>query len=302
MFEDDGAAHRALRTLNDDPAPPITTTIDEVLRRGRRRVFVQRAAAVAGAVAVVAAIGVMAVLLRPAEQSGGGVQVADSTTPTMPTAPTAPTTSTAPASPEGALPGWQLMPIDEVACKVNPLPKLHGTPPDALLPQAVVQPAFNEAVESITGAVANVGDAIWMDHSPKANGPRGYLVVEIPMDNGNGQLQLEAEVYPGSPEEMADASLYSYGDCKPPSRRVLDDGTVLQLFQADFYNPEQPTQHLQVYRPDGRIYVVTAAGWSEADMVPVGEGASTIEGGRGKLPTTGKQLAEIATGLVANLG
>lgn len=122
------------------------------------------------------------------------------------------------------------------------------------------------------------------------------------MDNGNGELQLEAYVYGGTPVEMADASLYAYGDCKAPARRVLDDGTVLQLFQLENRNPEQPSQHLQIYRPDGREYIITAAGWSEEDMAPVAGGGYTYEGGRGKLPATGKQLAEIATRMVAILG
>lgn len=288
MFDDDNAARDALQTLRDDPAPPATTTLDEVLRRGRRRVFVQRASAVAGVVAVVAAIGVTAVLLRP-DGPSGGVHVAESTT--------------APPAPTGPLPGWETIEIDESTCKQNPLINVPGTPPDALLPREVVQPAFTNAVEAVTGPVASANTAQWEAYSPKADGPRGYVEVEVPMAGGNGQLQLEAYVYGGTPTAMADASLYSYGDCKPPARHTLPDGTVLQMFQRDDFNPEQPMQHLQVYRPDGRQYVITSAGWSQADMVPVADStAYKIEGGRGDLPTDDAQLAEIATTLVANLG
>lgn len=290
MFDDDNAARHALQTLNDEPAPPVATTVDEVLRRGRCRVFVQRASAVAGVVAVVAAIGVTAMLLRPGGDASGGVQVAESPAPT------------APAPPAGPLPGWETIPIDEVTCKQNPLINVPGTPPDRLLPQSVVEPAFTNAVQAVTGPVAGAATAQWEEYSPKADGPRGYVEAEIPMDNGNGQLQLEAYVYAGSPVAHSDASLYAYGDCKPPARHILADGTVLQLFQAETRNPEQPMQHVQVYRPDGREYIITAAGWSEADMVPVGGGAYTIEGGRGKLPTTEAQLAELATRMVTNLG
>lgn len=289
MFDDDNAARQALRTLNDDPAPPVATTVDQVLRRGRRRVFVQRASAVAGVVAVVAAIGVTAVLLRPGEQ-GGGVQVAESTTPT------------APPAPAGPLPGWETIPIDETTCKQNPLINVPGTPPDSLLPESVVKPAFIDAVQTVVGQVPMATTAQWEEYSPKAVGPRGYVQTEIGMDNGNGQLQLEAYVYGGTPEAVANASLYAYGDCKPPARHVLADGTVLQLFQAETRDPEQPMQHLQIYRPDGREYIITTAGWSEADMIPLGGGAYSVDGGRGKLPTTEAQLAEIAKGLVTNLG
>jgi hypothetical protein len=286
MFDDDNAARHALQALNDDPAPPAVTTLDEVLRRGRRRVFVQRACAVAGVVAVVAAIGVTAVLLRPSEPSG--VQVAESTT--------------APPAPTGPLPGWETMELDESTCKQNPLINVPGTPPDSLLPEAIVTSAFTGAIETVRGPMAGAATTQWEDYSQKANGPRGYVVAEVPMDNGNGQLQLEAQVYGGTPTAMADASLYAYGDCRPPARHTLPDGTVLQMFQRDDFHPEQPMQHLQIYRPDGREYIITAAGWSEADMVPVGGGAYTTRGGRGELPTTEVQLVEIATKLVAKLG
>ncbi|GAB1511909.1 hypothetical protein [Actinophytocola sp. KF-1] len=286
---DDDAAGRALRTLNDDPAPPVATSIDQVLRRGRRRVFVQRAAAVAGVVAVVAGIGTATVLLRSSgEPGGGGVEVAVSTT--------------APPTPTGPLPGWETIQVDKTTCQRKPLQSVPGRPPSTLLPQSVVQPAFTSAIESVVGVGTTATEAVWEDYSPKAQGPRGYLAVEVPMDNGNGQLQLEAEVYPGTPAQMADASLFTYGDCKPPARHVMPDGTVLQLFQPNPYHPEQPMQHLQVYRPDGRMYVITAAGWSDADLVPLGGGGYTVEGGRGKLPVTQQQLADIATGLVAKLG
>ncbi|MFC4854787.1 hypothetical protein [Actinophytocola glycyrrhizae] len=241
-------------------------------------------------VAVVAAIGVTAVLLRPAGQGGGGVRVAGSTTPT-----------TRPA-PAGPLPGWETIPIDEAVCDRNPSSHVPGTPPDSLLPRAVVEPAFTGAVQAVTGPVASATRATWESYSAKLDGPSGYLEVEVPMDNGNGQLQLEVRVYGGTPVAMAGASLYFYGECLPPARHVLADGTVLQLHQVHPGNPQQPVQHLRIYRPDGREYILTAAGWSEADLVPTGGGAFTIAGGRGKLPTTGAQLAEIATRLVTNLG
>ncbi len=288
MFEDDDAARHALRTLTDDPAPPVTTTVDQVLRRGRRRVFVQRASAVAGVVAVVAAIGAATVLLRPTEEpTDDGVQVA----------------ATTPAKPTGPMPGWKTIPIDEGTCTKNPAHSVPGTPPETILPQTRVQPAFTSAVESVVGAGVKVTERSWTEYSPKADGPRGYLAVEVPMDNGFGQLQLEAQVFPGTPTQIADATLYAYGDCRPPARHVMPDGTVLQLFQPDFLRPERPMQHLQVYRPDGRYYVITAAGWSEADMVPIsGSSGFTVEGGRGKLPVTQQQLADIATGMVQKLG
>ncbi|MFI7674832.1 hypothetical protein [Actinophytocola sp. NPDC049390] len=285
MFDDD-SARDALRTLTDGPAPPVTTTVDAVLRRGRRRVFAQRAGAVAGVVAVVAAIGATTVLLRTAGQpsGGGGVAVA----------------ATTPATPTGSLPGWETIPLDEATCEV---PRhVPGTPPTSILPEERVRPVFVDVVESALGARPTVSEASWTEHSPKAGGPRGYLAVEIVMDNGNGQLQLEAGAFPGTPEQIADASLNAYGDCRPPARRVMPDGTVLQLFPADVRRPEQPAQHVQIYRPNGLQYVLTAAGWSAADMVPADGGGHWVDGGRGKLPVTEERLAYTASLLVNKLG
>lgn len=107
--------------------------------------------------------------------------------------------------------------------------------------------------------------------------------------------------YGGTPTEMADASVNVYGFCTPPARHVLADGTILQLYTVNNRTPLQPTQPLQIYRPDGRQYIVTAAGYSEADRVELEGGASTIRGGRGALPTTERQLTEVALALVSGL-
>lgn len=286
MFTDDEARH-ALHALNDEPVPPVATSLDQVLRRGRRRVFLRRASAVAGVAVVVAAIGATTILLRGSEDAGGDrVQVAATTSAT----PTAPATV------------WEPQPVDEETCKQNPLNNVPGTPQGTLLPKNVVELAFTGAIVDVVSPDLIPLSADWQEHSQKADGPRGYIVVEIPMGNGNGQLQLEATVFPGTPTQMADASLYTYGDCTAPMRHTLADGTVMQLFQADRRDPEQPTQHLQVYRPDGRMYIVTAAGWGQQDYVPAAGGGHFIVGGRGKLPVTEQQLSEIAETMLTRLG
>jgi len=312
MFDDDSAARRALRTLNDEPAPPVSTSLDDVLRKGRRRVFVQRAVSVAGVVAVVAAIGAGAVLLRPGDQPDG-VRVAESTTETTATAnppettPDTPTSTSAPAGPAHVLPGWQqtTMPPDVVEsggyCQLRDTAE-PPNPNSVFLAEGRVKPAFVDAVGETLGDVPTVAMSDWQVNSGKTGAPRGYVAVEVPMVGGNGQLQLEVDPYIGTPTEMADLALAAYGNCEPPARRVLDDGTVLQLYAADWFNPEQPHQALQIYQPEGVQLVVTSAGWSEADMVPIGGGGSTIEGGRGALPTTDAELAEIARALVQNMG
>jgi hypothetical protein len=287
MFDDDSAARRALQTLTDEPAPPVTTTLDQVLRRGRRRVFVRRTGTVAAAVLMVATIGVGAVLLRPGAPRDD-VQVATSTVAPPPTV-------------DGPLPGWAYVGPPDGQCEHGPGTSLPEAPKIPLLPVEVVEKAFTNAIERVTGDVPTTVGRYWLENSPKHDAPAGYLTSEVPMSNGNGQLQLEAYSYGGTPTEMADASIDAYGLCTRPARQVLDDGTILQLYTVNVITPEQPTQPLQIYRPDGREYIVTAAGYSEADRVQLDGGASTFEGGRGALPTTESQLADLALTLVTGL-
>jgi hypothetical protein len=291
MFDDEDTTRRALRTLTDEPAPPVATSLDHVLRRGRRRVFAQRASAVAGVVAVVAAIGVTAVLLRP----GGGdqVHVADQTTPAPPSSAS---TRTPP------LPGWTLVEIP-ANCHDNVDPGLPGEPQIPLLPKEVVEPALTSSVDTATGHPAMIVSSNWMGNSPKHDAPRGYVQVEIPVagTDGNGQVQLEVTRFGGTPDQAANADVGTYGDCEPPARHVLADGTVLQLYPVSENEPQIPTQHLQIFQPGGREYILTSAGYGVADLQPVGGGSFSVASGRGKLPTTEAQLADIALGMVAKL-
>jgi hypothetical protein len=293
MFDDD-AARRALQALTDEPAPPARTTVEQVLRRGRRRVFAQRASAVAGVVAVVAVIGVGAVLLRP-----GGVQVADGSTTNVP----ASTQSSMP------LPGWRpvSLPADTQTSKGNCMQQYVELPPEADVPLVSLgraKEAFIGATEAIAGKALRASNSTWLPNSEKHEAaPRGYINIAVAMDNGIGQIQLEAARYGGTPEQVANASITVYGQCGKPFRRTLDDGTVLQLYPLDTRDAVAPSQHLQIYRPDGRSYIVTSAGWSENDMVPIdgGSGGMTLGGGRGKVPVTEAQLAAIGERLVTNL-
>lgn len=293
MFDDD-AARRALRTLTDEQAPPVVTTLEQVVRRGKRRLFVQRASAVAGVMAVVAAIGVGAILLRPGDQ-GDGTRVANP--------PTSASSTTV------RLPGWTPVPIppggqrtvDGTAC-IQPFVQLPPEPDTPLITQQYVQDALVGAARSVVGPV-EVTSSEWMADSPKHDAPRGYVDVEVPMDNGNGQLKLEAGRFGGTPEQVANASITVYGNCGEPVRRMLDDGTILQLYPLDDHDTKAPMQQLQIYRPDGLMYVITSAGWSASDLSPEGpEGSQVLLGGRGKLPVTEDQLADIGARFVTQLG
>jgi hypothetical protein len=197
------------------------------------------------------------------------------------------------------LPGWEVVkPVDGIACDKVPAPP---TEPDIVLrSESTVKDAFRAATEEVLGQPSVSVGSEWLAKSNKHSAPRGYVTVTVAMDNGNGQVKLEASRYGATPEQMADRDIFGYGDCELPQRRVLTDGTVLQLYPADTYDPEQPTQFVRVYQPNGLCYYIAAAGWSEEDAVRVGD-SETIVGGRGKLPTTPQQLAEIAERLATKL-
>jgi hypothetical protein len=273
-------------------------------------VFVQRVGTFAGVAGVVAAIGVGAVLLR---DQGGGLQVGDTNSASPPGLTT---TASPPQSESGttAVPPTPLFPGGTNWAPVDMPPdadsgggcvQMEQSPPDsdvALLPENTVKAAFSSAVQESVGKRPESVTSNWEEHSPKQSGaPRGFVSMEVPMDGGNGGLQLEVGRFGGTAEAFADWSRTAYGNCEAPWRRVLADGTVLQLFQVDG-TAEAPMQHLQIYRPDGRMYIVTSVGYSEADIDRDTSGVGTVEGGRGKLPADSVAMGEIAERLISNLG
>jgi hypothetical protein len=299
---DDDAARRALHTLTDEPAPPVSTSFDEVLRRGRRRVLVQRVSAVASAVVVVAGIGVGAMVLRPDDQ-GGGVEVGTSAGPS----------SVATTPPWADLPGWELAELPAgvavssdscVQARAPQPPELQATEPsgNSVLPEDLVSREFYSVVKEVIRTPAAV-TSDWQSVSPGHPGSRGYVAVEVGTGRtGTGRLQLEAGLYGGTPTQAADASITAYANCVPPLRRTLHDGSVLQLYPVNHPDTPAPTQPLVIYRPDGREYVVTSIGTAQADGTVVQGGeAPRTEGVRGELPTTEVQLATIAVLLVRAL-
>jgi hypothetical protein len=275
---DDDTARGVLQSVLDEPAPPVTTTLDEVVRRGRRRMFMQRTSAVAGVIGVVAAIGVGAMTLR---QDGGGTEVADG--PTM------------------APPGWETVDLSERDCT---RPETLPEPQIPLLSEEVVTGAFVNAVEDVTRHELMGATSIWPSDTGEFPPPRGYASVEVPMDGGNGQVMLETGRHGGTPLQAAEETIGEFGSCESVYRRTLADGTVLQLFPVTDAIREMPEQAVQIYRPDGREYLVISAGYDQAEAGPVTfRNGETPEGnGHSRLPTTQEQLATIAETLATKLG
>jgi hypothetical protein len=252
----------ALRALHDEPAPPTTTTLEEIVRRGRRRVRGQR-------------LGVLAVVAVVLAAGAGGALALWSPDPEP--APEATELTTTYPWPE-QLPGWSV--IEPARCRAAG----SGLPIDSvpILPRESVEPTFVAAVTDAVGWPAVKTASVWDQ--------KGYTEVEIPLGAALGSVHLEAIVATRTPPvAAADADVWAYGFCSEPLRRFLANGAVLQLYPPDVRSPFAPVQHLRVYQPAGQVYVVSSAGWSRADNK-----GGVVRTGRGRLPLDSGQLADVA--------
>lgn len=262
----------ALRALLDEPAPPAANPLEQVLRRGRRRVRGQRLGVVVIVVAVVAAIG------------GGTLALWPPAADPQPSA--ADRLATGYQWPE-ELAGWE--PV-AAACPSSATVTARGSV--ALLPEATVEPAFVAGVAAVTGSPADVALSEW--------DVRGYVMVEVPVAGALGSVHLEATTAAAAPPSAAaDADVGVYGQCTVPLRKTLGDGAVLQLYAPDLRSPTAPVQHLRTYLPSGRLYVVSSAGWSRSDVSTVDSLGGVVKTGRGRLPLDSQQLADVATRVAA---
>jgi hypothetical protein len=66
-------------------------------------------------------------------------------------------------------------------------------------------------------------------------------------------LDLQAYRYSGSPTATADLDLTAYGNCDPPRRKTLADGTVLQLYPV-----QGSQQYLRIYTSGGSVLMVSS--------------------------------------------
>jgi hypothetical protein len=276
----DDPTRAALRAIADAPAPPSVTTLEHVLRRGRRRALVQRGATIAAAIVVVAAVAIGGVLLRSATE-GQGVRPAD------------PPSSTAPSTPAGPpelppIPGWESVHVgterQDVCPGILDATDVRNVP---LPPRERVETGFADAVHKQTGTVPGTEVGAWGDTLPHRMGTVGATVV---MGSGPGVVDLEVAAVKATPKQAADDDIIT-GGCPPPLRKTLSDGTVLQLYQPEFEdeNPKQLKQLASVYRADGWRFVL----WMESDGKP----PYVDSRGRVRLPLDSAQLAGVAESL-----
>jgi hypothetical protein len=287
--DDEELLARLRAEFSDQASPPVHTELDEVVRRGRRRLRARRLGAALGVVAVVAGVGVATSVLR-ANVPGGMTadQLSTASTSSVVTT-TAGWTSSAKADTKDCANGINV-PGEPRVAPVD-VQKLN----DALLgtilkvaPQALTKITRSSVLQKPTSS-DSVLASTWAD------------VID---SGGGGSVYVEVHAFSGTPVQAADSERFVDGNCTPPRRQLLPDGTVMQLYAPLSYDPGHPSQALRVYTPTHRLYIVTAEGFASTDWTQVANaepGTLVVPKGAGRhsLPLTEDQLTIIAQNVAA---
>jgi len=298
-----------LRAMADLAVPPATTGLDDVLRRGRRRVFALRAGAAAGVVAVIAGAGFTALALRGAPTSlppadGGPAVTTTNTAPVVQVTPwpqatlplLVPYGTWSPAESAPPAPGRPVLPIPLCSAPNDRGSQLaHGAP---------VAPAVAKAVGEMIGLVAplavpsDLKTAVLRPDTPDAS---HFQWIDVTDAGGTGSVAITEGRFTGTPVDAADRDAFVDRNCSPPNRLVTADGTVLQYASPAPWEPFQSlTQTLRVYRPDGSLVELEQRNYGSPDL-RVNEADWSFDHfgkGRGTLPLTPEQLMAIGEHVV----
>ncbi|MFC0546471.1 hypothetical protein [Kutzneria chonburiensis] len=275
--------------LSDQTPPPVHTALDDVVRRGRRRLRARRMGAALGVVAVVAGVGVATSVLRA--NVPGGMTADQLSTAATSSAVTTTTgwTSSAKADTKDcangiAVPGEpKVGPVD--------VDKLN----DALL--GTIQKVAPKASTKITRSTVL--------HNPtSSDSVLASTWADVVDAGGGGSVYVEIHGFSGTPVQAADSERFVDGECTPPRRQLLPDGTVMQLYAPLSYDPGHPSQALRVYTPSHRLFIVTSEGFASPDWTQVANaepGTLIVPKGAGRhsLPLTEDQLTIIARNVAA---
>ncbi|MET8761195.1 hypothetical protein [Lentzea sp. NPDC004782] len=257
-----------LRGALDVPVPPATTTLEGVLRRGRRRLFVRRAGAVLGTLAVVAIMGFGSVVWNWNQAR--------------------------PMTPGGSPGDW---PRASGLVRKPADPQHTNGECDPQMPTALMARGF--------GAERFSTDQLrtWRDKAQEvlpslalgAQAVRDDLNMyeyEVTDEGGTGSLRLSAGFFAGSPSKAADEAMWVAGGCQAPRRVTARDGTVYQLYDVVSSTLWDTTsqksapakmQTLHVYRPDGAAFRI-----DQLSVVP-----TNLDKRRESLPLTESQLVRL---------
>jgi hypothetical protein len=264
--------------------PPVHTALDDVVRRGRRRLRARRLGATLGVVAVVAGVGITTSVLRsnlpggmPANQLSAASSASVVTT-------TSGWTSSAKADTKDCANGISV-PGEP---KVGPVDvdKVNKT----LL--ATLQKVAPKASTKITRSTM-------LNKPTSSDSVLASTWADVVDAGGGGSVYVEVHGFSGTPTQAADSERFVNGECTPPRRQSLPDGTVMQLYAPLNYDPGHPSQALRVYTPAHRLYVVTSEGFASPDWTQVANaepGTLVVPKGAGRhsLPLTEDQLTAVA--------
>jgi hypothetical protein len=285
-----------LRGALDVSAPPPTTTLDHVLRRGRRRVLAQRAGAVLGVFAVVAGIGFSAATLNqaapepvPADQPDAGPATVEHAAdwPRVDVPPQTPYGTWSPATSAPPPAGWRVAGIP--LCDIK---------------------ASQRAERQDLGAVAFNPEAVdaWLDQARKAlpevtigAATPGHLRTSYEADvsdsRGTGSIRITVGKFTGTPMQAANAAMWETGDCQP-ARRLQFGASIAQLHGIRPSEPFQTlVQVLRVYREDSSLIQLELRNFGSRDYVaddPKNPGTVRRTGaGRPTLPLSDEQFSRL---------
>ncbi|WP_211764392.1 hypothetical protein [Kutzneria sp. CA-103260] len=275
--------------------PPVHTMLDDVVRRGRRRLRARRMGATLGVVAVVAGVGVATSVLRDNLPGSGLTADHLSAASSVSTSPT--------------LSGWAIPPqvtstrADSTDCSngvsVPGEPKADPVDIDHL--NKVLLTSLRDIAPKATSKITR---STAVNKPATGDATLGSTWADVVDSGGGGSVYIEVHGFSGTPTQAADNEQFVNGVCTPPQRKTLADGTVMQLYGELKYDPGHPSQALRVYTPAHRLYVVTSEGFASPDWTQVANaepGTLAVPEGAGRhsLPLTEDQLTAIGERVAA---
>ncbi|MCG8920908.1 hypothetical protein [Lentzea sp. CC55] len=283
-----------LRGALDIAAPPPTTTLDAVLKRGRRRVFAQRAGAMLGVVAVVAGIGIGATTLNQAAPAPQHADRPPATTeralawPRVNTPPQTPYRTWSPASTAPPPAGRAVVDIPLCDIKRPSVPRNPGLGAEQLAPELIAR--WRDRVREVLPEMT-IGEVSGYPSNV-------FYTFDVSDALGTGSIRIWAARFSGTPQASADDALWETGDCEPARRLVRPDGAVMQLHSVRPKEPFQTlTQALAVFRVDGLLVQLEVSNYGSPDLTaddPANPAATRRTGaGRTTLPLSEEQFARL---------
>lgn len=330
MWDDDlGAALRA-ELAQQAPPSPRGGLVDAVARGRRRRRRHQLGAALA-TVAVVAGVTTVVVSVG-APPSGGQDVAATGTSPTGSASAEAPWpradlparsphTTWTPAPTARPPAGWPTGPVprceipdvtgrdlDSVRADLSVLQErvrrtliaVKGAPPVSRSTSPSVSPPGGSSV-MLPDGVGLLGELRLPPTGPNTRDSFTYTL-DVADAGGVGSVVLTFGRFTGDPRSAADEQAYDMGNCQPPKRHVLADGTVLQIYDVAPSDPfASLNQTLRIYLPDGRLHSLSVRNFGSPDFATNRNDPAhphRVGAGRPTLPLTEAQLAEVGLAMV----